>query len=381
MLAIDLNDFKLVNDALGHSAGDELLIAVADRLRGCVGDDDAIARLGGDEFAVPVEGVSDDARRVAERIAGSFDQPFLVEGQELLIRPSVGLAVAEPDTAGQSAEELLKRADSAMYVGKAVRVRRCPCLSEAEDPVNGLIAERLLAGGPQDSAAGAAAVRTLAELREESPTPHWNCVTSPSSTFAPGSWWGWRPAALAAPSPDGGRPAAPSRLQSTSGRPCWRIRGSPSRLIRALDERGLDPTEITEDVLLASFESTKTVLNELRQSGIRIAVDDIGSGYSALSYLREPAIDEIKLDRGLIAPISGDARAAAVVRAVLDLAHELDLTTVAEGVEDEKRCRDFVNTQRRRTGLPVQPPVDRRGDPGPSTAGAYLAGTSLSGSS
>ena len=126
----------------------------------------------------------------------------------------------------------------------------------------------------------------------------------------------------------------------------------PSRLIRALDERGLDPTEITEDVLLASFESTKTVLNELRQSGIRIAVDDIGSGYSALSYLREPAIDEIKLDRGLIAPISGDARAAAVVRAVLDLAHELDLTTVAEGVEDEEtvsRLRQYPATSYRAT--------------------------------
>lgn len=375
VLAIDLNDFKLVNDALGHSAGDELLIAVADRLRGCVGEDDAIARLGGDEFAVLIEGVSDDARRVAERIVGSFDQPFLVEGQELLIRPSVGLAVAEPDSAGQSAEELLKRADSAMYVGKRSGFAGVQVFSEAEEPAAGLIAERLLLGGPQDAAAGAAAVRTLAELRDGITNSALALRYQPKFSLRTGEWVGveallrWDHPSRGSLGPEEFLPLIREHTLMTpvndfvinralDDMARWRSGGGavplavnvwapmladpkfPSRLIRALDERGLDPTqitvEITEDVLLASLESTKTVLNQLRQCGVRIAVDDFGSGYSALSYLRELAIDEIKLDRGFIAPISGDTRAAAVVRAVLDLAHELDLTTVAEGVEDEE---------------------------------------------
>lgn len=371
VLAIDLNDFKLVNDTLGHAAGDELLIAVAGRLRGCVGDDDAIARLGGDEFAVLVEGPSGDARRVADRIGVSFGQPFLVDGHELLIRPSTGLAVAQAGAAGQSAEELLKRADAAMYTGKRSGLAGVHVFSETEDPANKLLAERLLIGGRR----GAAAVRTLAELREGITNSDLELRYQPKFSLSTGQLVGveallrWDHPERGSLGPEEFLPLVREHTLMTpvndfvlnralDDMARWRSAGGPVpvavnvwapvladpqfpvRLMRALAERGLDAgdltVEITEDVLLENLERTNTVLNQLRQSGARIAVDDFGSGYSALSHLRELAIDEIKLDRGFIAPINGDARAAAVVRAVLDLAHELDLTTVAEGVEDEE---------------------------------------------
>jgi len=119
--------------------------------------------------------------------------------------------------------------------------------------------------------------------------------------------------------------------------------GIPARITRALAERGLDPAmltvEITEDLLLDNLERTRTVLEQLRCNGIRVAIDDFGSGYSALSYLRDLPIDEVKLDRHFISPMLSDPRAAAVVRAVIGLAAELGVTAVAEGIENAETVR------------------------------------------
>ena len=118
VLLLDLDDFKLVNDSLGHQAGDALLIGVAERILGCLRTSDTVARLGGDEFAILIEGGADSPSVVANRVIDVFDEPFTIDGQELLIRPSVGLAVAAAEDPGVSADGLLKQADVAMYSAK-----------------------------------------------------------------------------------------------------------------------------------------------------------------------------------------------------------------------------------------------------------------------
>jgi len=121
VLSLDLDEFKLVNDSLGHPAGDALLIGVAERLLGCVRTGDTVARLGGDEFAILIESGGLPAGLVAYRVVASFDEPFVIDGQELLIRSSVGLAVASADDPDISADALLKQADVAMYSAKRAR--------------------------------------------------------------------------------------------------------------------------------------------------------------------------------------------------------------------------------------------------------------------
>jgi len=121
LIALDLNDFKLVNDNLGHAAGDELLNRTGERILGGVRAGDTVARLGGDEFAVLIEGSVDHAHLIAHRVAEAFDRPFVIHGHELLMRPSVGLALAEAEELDVSAQELLGRADIAMYSAKRSR--------------------------------------------------------------------------------------------------------------------------------------------------------------------------------------------------------------------------------------------------------------------
>ena len=121
MLSLDLDDFKLVNDSLGHPAGDALLIRIAERLVGCVRTGDTVARLGGDEFAILIERGGHPPLLAAHRVVASFDEPFVIDGHELLIRPSVGLAVASAEDPGVSADGLLKQADVAMYSAKRAR--------------------------------------------------------------------------------------------------------------------------------------------------------------------------------------------------------------------------------------------------------------------
>ncbi|MGY4651871.1 putative bifunctional diguanylate cyclase/phosphodiesterase [Mycobacterium sp. URHB0021] len=160
VLSLVLDDFKLVNDNLGHPAGDDLLVLVAERLQGCARASDTVARLGGDEFAVLMEGRAEHSRLIARRVAQAFDDPFVIDGHDLIIRPSVGLAVASPDDPDISADELLKQADVAMYSAKRSRVGGV----HAFTPDMHLIEPSEL-DVSADANRGAAAVRLLGELR------------------------------------------------------------------------------------------------------------------------------------------------------------------------------------------------------------------------
>ncbi|MBB3604506.1 diguanylate cyclase (GGDEF)-like protein [Mycolicibacterium sp. BK556] len=373
VLVMDLDDFKVVNDTLGHPVGDELLSLVADRIAGCVRAGDTVARLGGDEFAVLIEGRVDNSQLVAHRVVEAFDEPFVVDGQDLLIRPSVGLAVAESDEPDLTAEDLLKRADIAMYSAKRSRTGGVhPFNSEmllAESPDSDLFAS-----GPLPIArSGAATIRLLGELRQAIDQFELTLVYQPKFDLRTAAIVGVE-ALVRWPHPKRGLLPPDEFLplvrryglmgsitdlvvnQALDDVLRWRAEGLtvpiavnmfapsmadlrlPGKFAKSLSDRKIDPSqltvEITEDLFLDNMERTKTVLNQLQEHGIRIAIDDFGSGYSALSYMRDLTVDEVKLDRNFIAPIPADQRAAAVVRAVVNLADELGLTTVAEGIEN-----------------------------------------------
>jgi diguanylate cyclase len=380
VLSMDLDDFKLVNDSLGHPAGDALLIQAAERLLGCVRTSDTVARVGGDEFAVLMEGLPELSRLVAHRVVAAFEEPFVIDGQQLLMRPSVGLAVGSVANPDLSADVLLKQADVAMYSAKRSKSGGLHTFTpdmaftapnELELPTEASEGER------------GAAVRLLGELRHAIDHGDLTVFYQPKFDLRTGEVVGVE-ALVRWPHPKRGLlgpahflPLVRKRglmravtdlvlTQALDDAAEWTAMGIgvpiavnvfapslgdldlPTYIASSLAERRLSPEdltiEITEDFLLDNIDRTRSVLERLRQRGIRIAIDDFGSGYSALWYLRELAIDEVKLDRHFIAPIQVDSRAAAVVRGVVDLAHVLGVTTVAEGVENAEtavKLREF----------------------------------------
>ncbi len=379
--SLDVDDFKLLNDTLGHPAGDALLIDIARRLLVCVDSGDTVARLGGDEFVIVTEGPAERSRLIAQRVVEIFAKPFVIDSNELFVSASVGLAIAEPDEAvDASPEQLFKQADLAMYAGKRSRtggVHNFTAKMESDAVDKGLFRRG------DHRASGAATVRLLGELRHAVDHAELTLVYQPKYDLETLTVVGVE-ALLRWPHPRLGM-LAPARflplvrrhglirpvtdlvvnkaLQDASQwyeswgevpvavnlfAPSLADVGLRDMVIGALATQGLAgnalTVEITEDLVLDNIGIARTVLNQLRENGIRVAIDDFGSGYAALSYLRDLPIDEVKLDRDFIAPVLLDERAGAVVRAVVDLAHVLGLTTVAEGVEDAhsaERLREF----------------------------------------
>ena len=373
LISLDLNDFKLVNDNLGHAAGDELLNRTGERILGGVRAGDTVARLGGDEFAVLIVGSVDHMHLIAHRVAEAFDRPFVIHGHELLMCPSVGLALAEAEELDVSAQELLGRADIAMYSAKRSQTGGVHTFTQEMESADSIDKDQF--GWPLSSMGdgGAAAVHLLAELREAIDLFELTIVYQPKFDLRTSRIVGVE-ALLRWPHPERGLLGPEEFLplvrrhglmvqvnhfvvnRALDDALVWHAASVdvpvavnlfaptlanlklPAAIARALADRGLSSSaltvEITEHLLLDNMERTQTVLKQLRHNGIRIAIDDFGTGYSTLSYLRDLPIDEVKLDRSFIAPILVDERTAAVVRAVVDLAHVLGLTTVAEGVED-----------------------------------------------
>ena len=371
LIALDLIDFKLVNYTLGHAAGDELLNRTGERIVGGVRAGDTVARLGGDEFGVLVVGSVDHAHLIAHRVAEAFDRPFVIHGHELLMCPSIGLALAEAEELDVSAQELLGRADVAMYSAKRSQTGGVHTFTqESADLI-----DKDQFGWPLSLMGdeGPAAVHLLAELRAAIDQFELTIVYQPKFDLRTSRIVGME-ALLRWPHPVRGLLGPEEFLplirrhglmvqvndfvvnRALDDALVWRAASVdlpvavnlfaptlanlklPAAIARALADRGLTSSaltvEITEHLLLGNMQRTQTVLEQLRHNGIRIAIDDFGTGYSTLSYLRDLPIDEVKLDRSFIAPILVDKRTAAVVRAVVDLAHVLGMTTVAEGVED-----------------------------------------------
>ena len=376
VLSLDLDDFKLVNDNLGHPSGDALIQAVADRLRSIVPAGDTVARLGGDEFAVLIEDGPQPAEVVANRVVEVFDKPFFLDGEEVYIHPSVGLASAPSAADGAiDADELFKRADLAMYTAKRAGIGGVQVFTFDMRQIDRAEVRTTWAQSGKRRPAPLANIQLLGQLRRAIDDRELTLVYQPKISLCTGAMVGvealvrWPHPELGLLTPNqflplvrqNGLMGAVTDLvlnQAVNDAAAWYEAGQrdlpvainlfapslsdltlPDRIGAALSRSGLPPAalsvEITEHLLLANIRRASTVIAQLRANGVRIAIDDFGSGYATMSYLRDLSIDELKLDRQFIAPILRSVRAAAIVRSVIDLAHALGIACVAEGVEDK----------------------------------------------
>lgn len=413
VLSLDLDDFKLVNDNLGHHCGDELLRDIAGRLVAALPAGHTVARLGGDEFAVIIEPGIEPPENVAERVVRAFDEVFVLGGQEVYIRPSIGLAIAPgPVEAPIGTEELLRQADIAMYIAKRSRVGGVQmytpgmALADAETvwtedtrptpvvPEITLLGQlrRVVAGGalrlayqPQISLATGELVGVEALVR----WPHPELGVLTPSQFLPLI----RRSGLVGAVTDlvveqaardaaawyrhGGR-EIPVAINLFA--PSFDDATLPARIAAVLAAHGLTPTsvtiEITEHYLLSNVHQARHVIEQLRAAGFRVSIDDFGSGYATMSYLRDMPVDELKLDRHFVAPMLTNSRAAAIVHSIVRLAHTLGITSVAEGVQDSDtaellRGYGCAVAQGSYFGEPVyadELPLPERGVTGPQAA-------------
>jgi diguanylate cyclase (GGDEF)-like protein len=353
LLLLDLDGFKEVNDSLGHSAGDELLRQVGPRLTPALAPGELLARLGGDEFAVLLPDTDlDQASALAARLRDLLLQPFTVDNLRLHVGVSIGVSTAPVPAA--SVQELLRCADVAMYAAKNgregvhvyvpdLRGGTGDRLRTMEELRNALTRNELCVYlQPQISLSDGAVVGTEALVRWQHPTrgllspaellpaaeqagllrPLTDTVLELSLTAAAG-WWRTHPVPVSV------------NLSAANVTDL----DLPSKVTDALARHGLPPAaltlELVEDTLMADPERGRTVLGELRRLGVRTSIDDYGTGYSSLAYLRHLPADELKLDRSLTADVDRDSRAAAIVRHTVALAHDLGLRLVAEGVEDD----------------------------------------------
>ena len=349
---LDLDNFKNINDALGHAVGDDLLKSVAQRLRGCVREIDAVARLGGDEFAIiqnPINGAA-DAADLAQRIRDEIGKPFDLGGVQAVVNASIGIAIAPGDA--DAPEGLLKQADMALYAAKAegrgvyrffqpemdarMRLRH-----EIEHELRDAIAAgelRLHYQPVVDVASGEicgleALLRWPHARRGLVPPAEFISVAEESGLIIPLGEWVLRKAiADAASWPDHVRVAvnlSPVQFRSrdlaqTVIAACAAARVAPARL----------ELEVTEAAFLAATKEVLATLDQLRALGVKIVMDDFGTGYSSLNYLRRFHFDKIKIDRSFVRDLSDDRNLSAVIiEAVVRLARALDVTTTAEGVE------------------------------------------------
>ena len=361
VLFIDVDDFKTVNDSLGHSMGDELLVAVGGRLRGCLRAADTGARLGGDEFGVLLEDVSGvgAAIEVAERILDALRRPVVLTDTELLVRASIGIVVGR---SGQTSGELLRNADVAMYKGKR---QGGNCFEVFEPAMHAAALARLELKADLERALannefhlvyqpivelGDGAISGLeALLRWTHPTrgaisPVEFIPLAEETGLIPeiGHWVLERACEQAvvwqATIPAGSRLSMSVNL---AGRQLQSA-GLIGEVTEVINRTGIDPhdlmLEITESTLMDEVDLVATRLAELKRLGVRIAVDDIGTGFSSLSYLQRFPVDVLKIAKEFVDEIATEQRGARLVEAVIKIASSLDLRTVAEGIELQEQC-------------------------------------------
>ena len=351
LLYIDIDEFKGINDSLGHHVGDELLKVVATRLRSCIRETDLVARLGGDEFAVIQTNVGNvaDVVEFVTRIHEAIRQPYQCLGHQLSTDASIGIALAPRD--GADLDQLIKNADLAMYGAKADGRRTHRFFETAMDAsakarlrMQQDLRQALVDGGFEIH------YQPLVDLRNDAVTGceallRWRHpergMVSPAE-FIPvaedtglivelGEWVLRTACAEAASWPDHVRLAvnvSPVQLK------CQTL---ALKVVGALADSGLPASrlelEITEAVLIRDDEAALAVLHQLRAIGVRIALDDFGTGYSSLSYLKRFPFDKIKIDRCFVSDVAEIDGSSAIVQAVVNIAAARNMTTTAEGVE------------------------------------------------
>jgi diguanylate cyclase (GGDEF)-like protein/PAS domain S-box-containing protein len=367
VLYLDLDNFKNVNDTLGHFHGDELLRQVADRLRSVLRQVDTVGRLGGDEFAVLLDeiGVEEDALQIAAKVLGVFAAPFVLQQHEFVVGTSIGVALYSGDT--QTPEDLLRNADIAMYEAKK-RGRGNYCLYSPA--MNLQLYERMqlheslrravhdeefvLYYQPKvDLATGEvcgmeALVRWIHPEKGMIPPDRFIPAAEESGLIIPLGQWVLREA------------MQQNKRWQAAGLPPLRVAVNLSArqfgdeslvefIARTLTESGLDPKylelEITESMLMENPEQALLLLHEMKALGITLSIDDFGTGYSSLAYLRLFPVDFVKIDRSFVIDAPTDDNDAAIASAIISMTHQLGIRVVAEGVETAQHV-EFLQRQR-----------------------------------
>ena len=360
---VDLDDFKIVNDSLGHEIGDRLLVAVAERLRGGVRHGDLVARLGGDELTILLEPVrdQDEATRLVERLVEAVQAPLVLGGREIRQGVSMGLVLSP---AGQMAgETLLHRADLAMYAAKTAGKRQYAVYdAEMQDSAGERLAleeDLRLAVERQELVLHYQPIVALGtgEIVEVEALVRWQSATR--GLVAPDGFiplaeetglivsigrWILDEACRQAQDWQRSRPGASSVTLSVniSARQLLHPSFLPD-LARVLKQYQIDPQtlmlEITESVMMADTERVIGQLAEIRRLGVRLAIDDFGTGFSSLSHVQRFPIDRLKIDRSFVAGLGTVRNDTAIVRSVTALAMSLGLSVTAEGIETAEQVR------------------------------------------
>jgi diguanylate cyclase (GGDEF)-like protein/PAS domain S-box-containing protein len=351
LLYIDIDEFKGINDSLGHHVGDELLKAVAGRIRGCIGANDLVARLGGDEFAVIQTAVGDldDVVGFVTRIHEAIRQPYHYLGHLLSTDASIGIALAPQD--GTDIDQLVKSADLAMYGAKADGRRTHRFFEPAMDAsakarltMEQDLRRALASGGFEihyqpvvDLHSGEitgceALLRWRHPERGMVPPAEFIPVAEDTGLIVELGEWVLRTACAEAASWP-----AHVRLAVNVSPVQLKCQTLALKIAGALAASGLGPNrlelEITEAVLIRDDETALAILHQLRAIGVRIALDDFGTGYSSLSYLKRFPFDKIKIDRSFVNDVAEIDGSSAIVQAVVNIAAARNMTTTAEGVE------------------------------------------------
>ncbi|MFN0283472.1 MAG: putative bifunctional diguanylate cyclase/phosphodiesterase [Kineosporiaceae bacterium] len=371
VLMLDLDRFKEVNDSLGHAVGDQLLAQVGPRLRVILRPSDVLARLGGDEFAVLLPGAGQAAaRRVAERLSAQLDDPFVVDGMDLHVDASIGIAVSHADDAPADEERppptvegLLREADVCMYRAKesgqgialydperdggqsrsrlelSAELRRAIVEDQLVlhyQPVVDVLEGRLAGVEAlvrwQHPVRGLLSPGQFLDLAEQTGlvVPLSRVVLE--TAIAQAATWQRR-----------GRPLTVAVNLS----PRWlQLADVPDIVARMLVAHGIGPEllrlEITESVALNATGETLPMLQRLRDMGVGLSLDDFGTGYSSMTHLRQLPVDEMKVDQQFVQAMTSNPEDAVIVRAAVELGHNLGMTVVAEGIEDADTLAEVV---------------------------------------
>ena len=354
VMFLDLDDFKNVNDSLGHTVGDRLLQEVALRLVGCIRAEDTVARMGGDEFTVLLSDVADSrgASTVARKILDSIAEPILIDGRELRATTSIGIAIFPGD--GFDAETLLKNADRAMYRAKQFGRNNYQYSTPPPYDDRATVERRLseamqrnemtLHYQPIVDIASGAVVGAEALIRWNDPQ---RGLLAPE-VFIPlaeesdliveiGDWVLRTACAQMKQWHDAGH--GQLRLAVNLSPKQFQQRDLAARIAQILQETGFPAValelEITESTVMQNAEVSLSTMMMLKSMGVRISIDDFGTGYSSLSYLKRFPIDTLKIDQEFVRDLSGDTNDQAIITAVVSMARALKLRVIAEGVETE----------------------------------------------
>jgi len=359
VLLLDLDRFKPINDSMGHRVGDEFLKEVALRLRSSVRAADTVARLGGDEFVLVLTAAAarTDALQVADRIFKALEPVIRIQGVDLHVSASIGVAFYPTD--GGSIAALLHYADAAMYCAKQCGRNSVQCYASGMDTTS---REKVTLENELRAAIALGQLDLYYQPKVEIDTGivhsaealirwhHPERGLVPPADFIPlaedcglidpiGDWVMREACRQARAWQDGG--LAPIRVAVNLSPSQFRNGNLLTNIRRALDEARLEPhfleVELTESAVMTEPEVSITILEQLSQMGVLVSVDDFGTGYSSMSYLRRFPVDKLKIDRGFISELTSRPDDASIVRAIVSLAHSLRLKVVAEGVETREQ--------------------------------------------